>query len=186
MPDAVIIGPTTSGVPIPFIESFVASGVLEYLDAVSVHPYRNYSKSPETAIEDYNKLRTLIGRYAPAGKKGMPIISSEWGYSSATKGVSPEVQAANGVRMQLANLLNGIPISIWYDWKNDGDDPADHESNFGTVSSDLQPKPVYKAFQLMNAQLKGRSRSIFTLGSILKVMVNDYVLLFKNEKGILL
>ncbi len=157
----------------------MASGVLEYLDAMSVPPYRNYAKSPETAIEDYNKLRTLIDRYAPAGKKGMPIISSEWGYSSATKGVSQEVQAASGVRMQLSNLLYGIPVSIWYDWKNDGDDPADHESNFGTVTSNLEPKPVYAAIQLMNKQLKG-----FTLVRRIELKnENDFVLLFKNREN---
>jgi polysaccharide biosynthesis protein PslG len=40
-------------------------------------------------------------------------------------------------------LLNGIPLSIWYDWKNDGRDPDDGEQNFGTVTDDLQPKPAY-------------------------------------------
>lgn len=179
VPDAVIIGPTTSEVPMPYLESFLASGILEYLDAVSIHPYRNYSKSPETAITDYTKLRELIDRYAPAGKNKMPIISSEWGYSSSTKGVSLEKQAAYIVRMQLANLLFNIPISIWYDWKNDGDDPADHEQNFGTVFSDLKPKPAYLAIQLMNTQLKGCtfSRRIDIKND------NDYVLLFKNGKG---
>jgi len=39
-PRATIIGPATSGVPAPFLEAFLASGVLPYLDAVSVHPYR--------------------------------------------------------------------------------------------------------------------------------------------------
>lgn len=179
VPDAVIIGPTTSEVPLPFLESFLASGVLEYLDAVSVHPYRNYSKSPETAVDDYRKLRELIERYAPAEKKKMPIISSEWGYSSSTKGVSLEKQETYIVRMQLANLLNGIPISIWYDWKNDGDDPTEHEQNFGTVSSDLKPKPAYKAVQTMNMQLKD-----FTFSHRIDIKNdNDFVLLFRNGKG---
>lgn len=179
VPDAVIIGPTTSEVPLPFLESFLSSGILEYLDAVSVHPYRNYSRSPETAIADYQKLRELIDRYAPSEKKKMPIISSEWGYSSSTKGVSLEKQATYIVRMQLANIVYNIPISIWYDWKNDGDDLTEHEQNFGTVSSDLKPKPAYTAIRTMNIQLEG---FIFSHRIDLK-NDNDYVLIFKNDKG---
>jgi hypothetical protein len=179
-PEAIVTGPCTSEIPLPFIESFFASGVLEYLDAVSVHPYRNYSMSPETAVADYQSIRELIKRYAPVEKKNMPIISSEWGYSSSTKGVSVETQAKYIVRMQLANLLYGIPVSIWYDWKNDGDDPTEHEQNFGTVSSDLKPKPAYITAQTMNTQLNG-----FTFSRRIDLKSDkDYVLLFINDKGI--
>lgn len=179
VPDARIIGPATSQIPYPFLESFMASGVLEYLDAVSVHPYRDYSMSPETAGRDYEKLRDLIKRYAPDEKKNLPVISSEWGYSSATKGVSPEKQAAFIVRMQLGNLSAGVPVSIWYDWKNDGDNPSDFEHNCGTVTSDLKPKPAYIAIKTMHEQLKG-----FAYVRRLEIKNdNDFVLLFRNEKG---
>ncbi|MBK9389972.1 MAG: hypothetical protein IPN68_07195 [Bacteroidetes bacterium] len=98
--------------------------------------------SPETAVEDYKKIRELITRYTTDGKPGIPIISGEWGYSSSSKGVALETQAAYIVRMQLSNLLYGIPFSIWYDWKNDGPDPEEHEHNFGSVTNDLKPKPA--------------------------------------------
>ncbi|MDP4290409.1 MAG: cellulase family glycosylhydrolase, partial [Bacteroidota bacterium] len=152
VPEATIIGPASSELPWPYLESFFSSGVLEYLDAVSIHPYRNYSKSPETAVADYQKLRALVGTYAPQTKKNMPIISSEWGYSTALKALPLETQAAFIVRMQLSNLLAGIPVSTWYDWKNDGTDPNDWEQNFGTVTNDLVPKPSYNAIKLMNMQ----------------------------------
>jgi hypothetical protein len=179
VPGATIIGPASSEMPWPFLETFLSSGVLEYLDAVSIHPYRNYSKTPETAATDYKKLRELIERYAPEGKKQMPIISSEWGYSTALKANSLEAQAANIVRMQLANLMCGVPISIWYDWKNDGTDPNDWEQNFGAVTNDLKPKPSYNAIKLMNTQLKGYT---FMQRIDLKNDL-DYALLFKNDKG---
>jgi polysaccharide biosynthesis protein PslG len=180
VPEAIIIGPATSQLPVPFIESFLASGIIEYIDAVSVHPYRRYNLSPETAVEDYNKIRDLIEKYTPQGKPKIPIISGEWGYSSSVKGVSVETQAAYIVRMQLSNMLYGIPFSIWYDWKNDGPDPEEHEHNFGTVTNDLEPKPAYTAIKTLNDQLND-----FTF--IKKADVkrgNDYVLLFKDSKGI--
>lgn len=181
VPGAVIIGPATSQIPFSFLESFLASGVLKYLDGVSVHPYRDYSLSPETAAADYRKLRDLIQLNAPEGKKTIPVISSEWGYASCPNGVTPEKQAAFAVRMQLANLLNSVPVSVWYDWKNDGESPTNFEHNCGTVTFDLSPKPAYNAIKTMNEQLKG-----LTLARRIHIdSSNDYVLLFISRKGIL-
>ena len=178
-PNAVIIGPATSQIPFPFLETFLASGILEYLDGVSIHPYRDYSMPPETAGTDYEKLRSLIEKYAPARNKNIPVISSEWGYASATKGISTGMQAEYIVRMQLFNLFSGVPVSIWYDWKNDGENPSDFEHNCGTVSYNLKPKPSYISMQTMNNQLKG-----YTLISrITTTNDKDFLLLFKNDKG---
>jgi len=153
---ATIIGPAMAGFEWPFIETCLKSGVLEYIDAVSVHPYRNPKSPPETASKDYKKLRAMIDQYAPKSRQGkIPILSGEWGYSSHTGGISIENQAAYAVRQQLSNLLNGVPLSIWYDWKNDGEDPAENEQNFGTVNSDLSPKPAYIALQEMTRELAG-------------------------------
>ena len=174
-----VIGPATSEIPLTYLDSFLSSGILEFLDAVSVHPYRNYSKSPETAADDYANLRKLISQYAPEGKKNMPVISSEWGYSTFTKGISKETQSQFIVRMQLSNCLNGIPLSIWYDWMDDGKDPDEREHNFGTVTNDLKPKPSYQTVQVMNNQLNG-----FTLMRRLHLENDsDYALVFRNEKN---
>jgi polysaccharide biosynthesis protein PslG len=155
-PRATIIGPASSGFPWEFLETFLKSGVLEYLDAVSVHPYRNPHNPPETAAADYQKLRTMIERYAPAAKRGkLQILSGEWGYSTFKHGVSLETQAAFAARQQLSNLLNGVPLSIWYDWKNDGSDPNENEHNFGTVREDLTPKPAYTAIRTLTRELSG-------------------------------
>jgi len=179
-PEATIVGPATSELPWKYLETVFQSGLLAQFDAVSVHPYRGRGKPPETAAEDLKKLRELIERYAPTkAKKAMPILSGEWGYSSNTKGVSLETQAAFIVRQQLSNLLNGIPISIWYDWKNDGPDPGENEHNFGTVMSDLRPKPAYIALRTMTRELAGcQIVRRLDLGN-----EKDYVLLLRNSEG---
>lgn len=177
-PEATVIAPATSEFPWAFFESFFASGVLEYLDAVSVHPYRNYSRGPETAGEDYRRLRALIEQYAPPAKAHLPIISGEWGYATHSKGgVSLDVQAAFIVRQQLANLYAGVPLSIWYDWKNDGTNAAYNEDNFGTVTYDLAPKPSYRAVQTLARELSG-----YRVGRRLEAGP-DYVLLLVNDAG---
>ena len=175
-PQACVVAPATSGFQWDFLEPFLKSGALEFLDAVSVHPYR--SQPPETAAGDFARLRQLIKQYAPRGKT-IPILSGEWGYPSSTHGVSPETQAAFIVRQQLSNLLNGVRLSIWYDWKNDGDDPGNGENNFGTVGSDLKPKPAYLALQTMTRELSGYSiANRRDTGD-----TNDFVLAFTNNAG---
>jgi hypothetical protein len=180
VPEAAIIGPTSSEFPWPFLEIFLSSGVLEHLDAVSVHPYRDYKRGPETAAADYQKLRGLIEQHASTkAKTRMPIISGEWGYATHLDGVSLETQAAFIVRQQMANLFYGVPISIWYDWTNDGPDPKEREHNFGTTTSDLKPKPSYIAVQVMTRFLSG-----FTIDQRIPLAdKGDWALVWKDSKG---
>ncbi len=151
-PHACIVAPACAGFDWDFLEAVMKSGLLDYLDGVSVHPYR--AQPPETAGQDFQRLRKLIARYAPPGRK-IPILSGEWGYSSHTGSVSERTQAEYAVRQQLSNLLDGVPVSIWYDWKNDGANPAENEQNFGTVTRDLKPKPAYSAIQTLTRELSG-------------------------------
>ena len=37
----------------------------------------------------------------------------------------------------------------WYDLRNDGYDPVDGEHNYGMVTNDFQPKPVYSAYNML-------------------------------------
>ncbi len=179
-PEATIIAPASSGFPWEFFTTVFESGILEYLDGVSVHPYRNYRQGPETAAGDYRKLRELIDRFAPASRTNpIPILSGEWGYSTSSKGVSLETQAAFVVRQQLANLLHQVPLSIWYDWKNDGPDPGEREHNFGVVYGDLRPKPAWVAMRTMSRELDG-----FQIERRLKLPgADDYALLLARASG---
>ena len=86
---------------------------------------------------------------------------------------------ANVKSTKMANLLFGVPLSIWYDWKNDGPDPAEREHNFGTVTAGLKPKPAYLAIQTLTRQLGGyRISRRLSVGD-----ENDFVLLCANDAG---
>jgi hypothetical protein len=75
-------------------------------------------------------------------------------------------------------MVYGIPLSIWYDWKNDGPDPDEWEHNFGTVTPDLDPKPAYAAIKTLNEQLGN-----FTFLQIIEIKnPNDFVLLSGMKK----
>jgi hypothetical protein len=76
----------------------------------------------------------------------------------------------------LFNLLNGVPLSIWYDWKDDGTDPHEVEHHFGTIDHDGKPKPAYLAAKTLAHELDG-----YRLQRRLETGADDYVLLFVNS-----
>ncbi len=154
-PVATIVAPALTGLEPKyqsawnFLERCFALGLVDLVDAISVHPYR--LGPPETAASDYQRLRTLIARYAAGQKVNLPIISSEWGYSLTW--VSQVQQAEYFVRLFIINLANNVPVSIWYDWQ-DGPDPKQINDNFGMITWTGQPKMVYFAAQTLTSELK--------------------------------
>jgi hypothetical protein len=160
------IGPATSTIDLPYLEACFQAGLLDYWDAVSVHPYRQ--NAPETVEEEYRSVRMLIRKYGPKDKV-IPIISGEWGYSSAWPGMGKdeaariEQQGKYLPREFLTNIANDVALSIWYDWHEDGTDPKEGEHHFGIVGHEYHPgrdpvydpKPAYTAMKVLNTQLGG-------------------------------
>jgi hypothetical protein len=180
VPNEKLIGPATSGIDFVFLEACFKAGLLEYWSAVSVHPY--YRSDPEVAADEYCRLREMIARYGPS--KQIPIVSGEWGYSSVWRGLSEEKQAEMLARELLTNVANDIPISIWYDWHDDGSDETEAEHNFGLVHHEYQagrdqiyePKAAYLAAKTLNSFFNGYSfEKRLPVGSSY-----DYVLVFSR------
>jgi polysaccharide biosynthesis protein PslG len=185
-PNEKLIGPATNGIDFPFLESCFKAGLLEYWSAVSVHPYRQLG--PETAVAEYCRLRQLIEMYRPKrdGNQTIPIIAGEWGYSSVWRGMSEALQAQKLAREFLTNSANNVPLTIWYDWHDDGADPAEVEHHFGLVGHAYhsgvdpvyQPKPAYLAAKTFLQFFAGYSfQRRLAVGSD-----DDFVLVFSNGK----
>lgn len=153
-PEEWFVGPATSTFDWAFLQKCFEAGLLRYWDAVTVHPYRQ--EEPETAIEDWYRLRRMIDAAAPPQKK-IEMISGEWGYSDAWGGMNRQKQGAFVPRQYLTNLISGVGLSIYYDWKDDGPEPKDPEHHFGTTTQDTTPKPSYLAAQTLTRQLEGYS-----------------------------
>ncbi len=178
-PKCCIVAPATSRIDLKFIEKVFRAGILEWLDGITVHPYRG--NEPETVVPEYQKLRELIDKYAPKKKKGLPILSGEWGYSLWHYGgnpMSPGKQASYVARQFLVNLMNDVRLSIWYDWHDDGPDPKETEHNFGIVTYNYDLKPSYLAAKTLLHSLSGMT---FTKRLPLE-SPSDYALLFSGGK----
>jgi hypothetical protein len=90
-------------------------------------------------------------------------------------------------RQWLVNLAADVPISIWYDWHDDGKDPKEPEHHFGTTNHDYkkdakpvyEPKPSYIAAKTFNETFRGfkYNKRIWTGNE------DEYVFLFDFDDG---
>ncbi len=154
-----------------YLESTFALGILNYLDAISIHPYPD--GEPELALGIYSDVRYLMNMYG----KVVPIVSSEWGYSSAASFANtPQGHADFLTRMYLINLSEDI-LSIGYKLEAGSPDPnADaYERAFSWFNTDGSAKPVYSQVQAMTQALAGLS-----FARRLPSNDNDYVMEFSN------
>lgn len=155
--NCLVVAPATSEIDMEFLEACFELGLLEHIGAVTVHPYRR--TPPETALGEYEALERLIREYAP--NRELPILSGEWGYSMHDYGtlkVDEHMQAQFIVRQFLTNFMAGVRASIWYDWHDDGPDPAEREHNFGIVTHEkYEEKEAFRAARTFNTVLGGKS-----------------------------
>jgi len=159
-PHEIVVGPALSGIDPDFLEPSAKAGVLAYWSAITIHPYLR--KGPESYIAGYDQTRRLIEKYA-APEEQIAVMCGESGYSTAWPAISDETQGKYLSRLFLFDVASGVPMTIWYDWHDDGSDLHDQESNFGIVHFDYHagaanvydPKPAYLAAQTYSQELAG-------------------------------
>ncbi|MGC8614869.1 MAG: hypothetical protein ACP5UU_03540 [Thermoprotei archaeon] len=105
-----------------FMEIMAQRGVLNYLSAISVHPYQNL---PEDAINNYRYIEAFYGK---------PVIETEWGYTNTPGMFYANLldQARYDSRIFLVNLMSKVPITIIYYW-NSGPSSSVPMDNFGII-----------------------------------------------------
>lgn len=158
-PNAFVVGGSTAGMPMEWINRLLELGGLQYMDAISVHPYR-YPQTPEGLEAELAELRQSIRNHN--GGKDKPIWITEMGWPTHTGGGTTESQQADYlVRAYMTAIAGGVERLYWYDFRNDGTDPNYNEHNFGLVrlhSTDVPtsaPKPAAVAAAVMIRQLGG-------------------------------
>ncbi len=179
-----VVGPATAGAPIAWIEELFKLGGLQYLDAISIHPYR-YPLSPESGLAaDLNNLQNLIKKYNNQQTK--PIWLSELGWPShqGTEGVSERTQATYLAKSYILALANGVEKYFWYDFMDDGILHTEREQNFGIVRNAASPygkyvpKPSYVAYGVMARAL---SEATFEQKETIQDSISSYLFSDHNE-----
>jgi len=159
-PNEMVVGPALSGANLGFVEVSAKAGVLPYWSGVTIHPY--FQHAPESYGVAYEKTRALIKKYAKPGQ-AIDVMCGESGYSTSWSGIDETTHGKYLARLFLFDVLTKVPLTIWYDWRDDGLDPKNAEHNFGIVHHDYHagaaevydPKPAYLAAETYGQQLSG-------------------------------
>ena len=153
-PSAKIIGPASATMPgwkaigdPGFSRTVLQSPLATCLDALSFHSYRMERgvapKSPESVMADNRRAAEFVASNTPAGRSRLPLICSEWGFNSLE--VTEREQATYVVRMHLSNLLSGVPVTVWYQWRDSEERPDDPEAHYGLVDFNGNSKSALTA-----------------------------------------
>lgn len=174
-PSTPLLGPAAASVDLPWLRECFENGLLDHVHAVSCHPYR--PTDPETTGNDFLTLRELIDEYAVG--KDVPIACSEWGYSQYTpeaRALTEHQQASYLVRLYLSNRISGLPITIWYAWRDGGTNPTDSEDHFGINTYAGAPKLAVSAATTLLSVTQG-----YEFAGRLKLASDaDYAVLFNK------
>jgi hypothetical protein len=139
-----------------FLEQMLAAGATG--DAVSVHPYL---RTPEGLAAELPLARQLAGAHRE-------LWDTEWGYASfdyfsknlpgdGHTAAGRQRQAVLACREALTVWAVGLPIAVWYDLRDDGDDPRSADHNYGLLDRQNHDKPAMVAFRTLARASAGRT-----------------------------
>jgi hypothetical protein len=193
LPGAIVVGPALAGPLLHdepllpktygYLDQVLASSAVHGWSAITVHPYRSPSQTPETVAVNLNMVRRLMTNHGIDPAK-VPLIAGEWGYSTFSQGVDEETQAAYAVRSFLMAGVENMPYTIWYDWQDDGASGTNNEYRFGLLRygtlgtgtlKDNSIKPSFTAVQQFISLLRG-----YSFDSLLE---NDTIMVARYAKG---
>lgn len=145
-------------------------------DVWSVHPYG--LKAPEDYIEAYATTRKLMDDAGgPSNRpwmnteRGFPVDKKKEGFAGGDGPELFEFQAWNLVRQYLIDLLEGVNLTVWYEWGG--------KEGFALYQADGETTPALKAAKVFVAELSGYKldKRIATKDP------RDFVLRFTNPAG---
>lgn len=158
-PDCFVVGGVVSAIDDAFLEGMFRRGALEWMDALSIHPYLT-PKSPEQMQLVLAIRRRVYERMARFGTP-RPIWITEIGWpTDLVVGVDYARQADMLTRTYLlGSTLPFLDVLGWY-WFGEDDPTArtDPEKNYGLFYAGMVPKPAWLALDQIRAHLGPRPR----------------------------
>lgn len=149
-PKARILGGSVTEPMIPYLEQCFNLGMLDAVDAVSIHPYR--PQRPESLLATASRLRALIAVFAKGRKIGLEI--TEMGYPLTYPGQDEARQARYLTRAFLSSLVAGFDHFYLYQWR-DQSFPGETQGGYGVNDERLSPKPLRAAVRHLGEALAG-------------------------------
>lgn len=150
--DVKIIGGSLVYHKAPFFAQWLNQNISPYIDAVSTHPYfypGSVDTTPNVTIngdKTFNNYGGFLEWYST--EVGLPN-------STNANGISAEGQADALAKYMIYSDYEHFEESFWYDFRDDGTNPANNEHNFGVLKYDYTPKPAYAVLSQTSNVLNG-------------------------------
>jgi hypothetical protein len=154
-----VVGGAVFAVDLTWFRQLFQQKALDYMDAVSVHPYTTdmlFSSEMEDTEKQLQNLQKLIK--SSNGGTTKPLWVTEMGWPTSLLHVDERTQADYLVRSAVLCLAAGVHKYFWYDLLNDGTDQLTDSDKFGLLRQPDQsglytPKPAYVAYAVLIRQL---------------------------------
>lgn len=136
----IIIGPAVANSWFPgnSFDQMLDLGLADMVDGLSFHPYSNRNDDPAKRIPEFN-LDTFKTNLAGRGKSFMPLVFTEWGFSTGALPfeVSEATHAKFVPRMILAGYYNGLAIDCVYSLEDarNQNDLTTNDKHYGLFST---------------------------------------------------
>lgn len=209
IPDVKILGGSVARLDLPFSDTLIKLGILNYIDIFSIHPYNEF---PEAIIKPIKTPVKVPIQYIEADhsvydlknllqKKGTTIWQAECGYPSSANSLGwtgngpwgDTIQAKWLLRRFMTDMIIGSKISIFFtliDYEEGN--PNKYNSKGLLTLNTFKPKASYYVFQNTASVLQGnivaeQAQSIINkiehVGSFNGIMKDDiFQTSLKNEK----
>lgn len=144
-PHVAILGGSTNMIGTGFLDDLFEAGMLDHVDGVAVHPYRNYMEGTDVEIEHLRRRMAEHGREVPI-----------WATEFSPDNEDDALNAAQLLKGATLMAASGVDVAIWYALIDQRWFP--HMGLFSASSI----KPAGQAFAFMQEQLLplGRPRRV--------------------------
>lgn len=185
-PQAVVVGCVTSEIDIGWIKRVFEAGGYDYMDAVSVHPYKRQSPDSDDMRADVKTMKELCLQYG----EEKPIWFSEDGYAQSKDhmeryGYTSKQIEINQAKQVIANPVYDLCDNIMmYDFQNDGPKENESEHNYGLIrtwskiDNPYSAKAGYVSVSFANSFVNEN-----TYEKCIADTEDERIFLYKNEKG---
>lgn len=153
-PDTKILGPCLASVSLSTLDKLVQRGLLNHIDALSLHTYVSGTAPEGKFISDIRALKSYMKK---VGRPDMPIYFTEYGWTSQVGTWATPVNELSQARycarslglLTHENIETIIYFCLLYKTSNHG------EAGFSILNDDFSPKPAYVAFSTASRWLAG-------------------------------
>ncbi|OJT47076.1 glycosyl hydrolase [Serratia plymuthica] len=191
-PDAIVMAGSLNPLGqrgIDWFDKLMQLGILDYIDAISLHPYsyRNENmalRNPEDNLAGIDKFEDRVKAFS---KRSIPLYITEMGVPTynGPGGLSNAAAAQYIVKYtMLAKSRSYIKGIWWYDLIDDGDNPKINEHRFGLLNRQEKPKPAALAYEKIAKVARDYSVSDYkvspdgVISIALKGQGNQYAMLY--------